>query len=100
MPRSEGDTKMTPLDDELARLLVGVGYSYRQVGTLLGRDDKTIASGVDRAKTGKSAFTVTQLRRAKELLGFHKWLETGFKAGYVKALGTVPRRHPREYDGR
>lgn len=80
--------KLTPRDDRLAALLADVGFSFRQIGELMKRDDKTVKSAAERGRkqNGTETFTVKQEAAAKRILGFTAWLDEGRDKGYLPAL--------------
>jgi len=77
---------LTPPDDQLARLLREMGFSYRRIATLMRTTDKTAKEAVLRSKAGTSAFLAKQETKAKALLGLQQWLQVGADHGYLKAL--------------
>jgi len=87
MARLEESLAMTPKDDELASLLIEVGYSYRQAAEFMGRSDKTIKAACERVKSGTSkSYTNAQRAKAKRLLELRDWIDHGRKNGYLEAL--------------
>lgn len=83
-----GSAKMSPMDDELARLLVeSMGFSFKRVATLMETTDKTVKAGVERAKCkGESPFPVSQKKKLEAMLDFYRWLDEGRERGYLRPL--------------
>lgn len=86
MPRT-GSARMSPQDDELARLLIDMGFSLRRTAAFLGTTDKTIKAAVERAGSkGVSPFPVGQQKQLERLLDFRRWVNEGESKGYLPSL--------------
>lgn len=97
--KTAGSYPMTPIEDHLARALSLGGKSFREIGALLGRSDKSISSAVERAIDGdhpllkmmnndalKDALGTEDRQLLNNVEGFSAWLEDGEERGYVAAL--------------
>ena len=78
--------KMSILDDQLAKVLTDLGYSYRRAGEILGRDGATVKAGVMRTKRGKIRIPMPQMRELKRLYKFAEWLNYGKERGFLELL--------------
>jgi transposase len=87
--KTDGATSMTAKEDQLAALLVEAGLSYREIAELMGRHDKSIKAGADRAKSGESVLTNVQTAKLKKMVALQKWLKEGERQGFLDAVAQL-----------
>lgn len=87
--KTDGATSMTAQEDRLAALLVEAGLSYRQVGDIMGRHDKSIKAGAARAGSGDAGLTAAQRSKLKKVVALKQWLSEGERAGFLDALAQL-----------
>jgi transposase len=81
---------MDPREDAIAALLLAAGHSANAAGKLLGRSDKTITAGAERARERKYLELSSREREtALELGRLIKWLEEGEAAGWINLLARL-----------
>ena len=81
---------LSPHDDLLAALLGKAGFSFRQIGILLGCSDKTAKTAAERGESNEPRLlTAKQQKLADELLGLHRWLAEGRQQGYLASLAVI-----------
>jgi transposase len=87
--KTDGATSMTAKEDQLAALLVAAGLSYREIGELLSRHDKSVKAGAERAKRGEAPLTQVQAAKLKKMVALKKWLKDGERQGFLDAVAQL-----------
>ena len=92
---------MGPVEDTIAWSLYSAGRSYREIGELFGRSDKSIACAVERAAELDGEYPLLDLinnRQVQKALSaedkallsnvasFLKWVRLGTESGYLAVL--------------
>lgn len=93
---------MNQQEDMIALYLVSSGYSYRAVARLMGVDDKTVKSAVERAEAGNyrppqerleslildlpKLPTKEEKQAMKIFEEFYLWLSQGKRQGFLQIL--------------
>ena len=68
-------------------LLVSAGMSYRAVGRLFGRSDKTISAAAARVAADGPRLSTEQRKILARFEGFAEWVNAGKSRGYFELLG-------------